>query len=124
MNTKGVNFQPSKRGQFSAAVDTRVRVAGTASAKVPGRRASRRFFRRLPAIPADPRVASRAAAGPADVATLCAAPHAGLYAVPSTAHGACPGCQWFDVRGHSMSHWLAAATLRAAVRPRPAESMH
>ena len=22
MNTKGVNFQPSKRGQFSAAVDT------------------------------------------------------------------------------------------------------
>ena len=23
MNTKGVNFQPSKRGQFSAAVDTR-----------------------------------------------------------------------------------------------------
>jgi DNA replication protein DnaC len=24
MNTKGVNFQPSKRGQFSAAVDTRV----------------------------------------------------------------------------------------------------
>jgi hypothetical protein len=25
MNTKGVNFQPSKRGQFSAAVDSRER---------------------------------------------------------------------------------------------------
>ena len=30
------------------------------------------------------------------------APHAGLYAVPSTAHGACLGCQWIDQPGTSM----------------------
>jgi len=29
MNTKGVNFQPSERGQFSTAVDTRVDDAGS-----------------------------------------------------------------------------------------------
>src|SRR5258705_13530935 len=34
-----------------------------------------------------------------------------LDAVPSTAHGACLGCQWFDVRGHSMHHadWFERA---------------
>jgi hypothetical protein len=38
-----------------------------------------------------------------------------LDAVLSSAHGACLGCQWFDVRGHSMSHsdWFE----RASVRP-------
>jgi len=38
-----------------------------------------------------------------------------LTAVPSIAHAACLGCQWFDVRGHWMGHsdWLE----RASVRP-------
>ena len=34
MNTKGVNFQPSKRGQFSAAVDRRAGSAGTPMLRV------------------------------------------------------------------------------------------
>jgi hypothetical protein len=36
-----------------------------------------------------------------------------LDAVLSSAHGACLGCQWFDVRGHSMSHpdWFERASL-------------
>ena len=52
--------------------------------------------------------------------------HPGIVidAVQFVAHAACLGCQWIDVRGHWMGHWLAAATLRVAVRPRPAESMH
>jgi hypothetical protein len=34
-----------------------------------------------------------------------------LDAVPSTAHGACLGCQWFDVQGHSVRHsdWFERA---------------
>lgn len=34
-----------------------------------------------------------------------------LDAVPSTAHGACLGCQWLDVRGHWMGHsdWFERA---------------
>ena len=33
--------------------------------------------------------------------------------LPSTAHGACLGCQWFDVRGHFMSHsdWFERASV-------------
>ena len=36
-----------------------------------------------------------------------------LDAMPSTAHGACLGCQWFDVRGHSMRHsdWFERASI-------------
>jgi hypothetical protein len=36
-----------------------------------------------------------------------------LDAVPSTAHGACLGCQWFDVRGHWMGHsdWFERASV-------------
>ena len=35
-----------------------------------------------------------------------------LDAVPSTAHGACLGCQWLDVRGHWMGHsdWFERAS--------------
>jgi hypothetical protein len=36
-----------------------------------------------------------------------------LDAVLSGAHGACLGCQWFDVRGHSMRHsdWFERASV-------------
>ncbi len=36
-----------------------------------------------------------------------------LDAVPSTAHGACLGCQWLDVRGHWMGHsdWFERASI-------------
>jgi hypothetical protein len=36
-----------------------------------------------------------------------------LDAVPSTAHGACLGCPWFDVRGHWMGHsdWFERASI-------------
>jgi hypothetical protein len=36
-----------------------------------------------------------------------------LTAVPSTAHGACLGCEWFDAAGHSMRHsdWLERASV-------------
>jgi hypothetical protein len=36
-----------------------------------------------------------------------------LDAVPSTAHGACLGCHWFDAAGHSMDHsdWFERASV-------------
>jgi hypothetical protein len=36
-----------------------------------------------------------------------------LDAVLSSAHGACLGCQWFDVRGHWMGHsdWFERASV-------------
>ena len=44
----------------------------------------------------------------------CPVQHPGvvLDAVPSTAHGACLGCQWLDVRGHWMGHsdWFERAS--------------
>ena len=54
--------------------------------------------------------------------SLWPAQHPGvvLDAVPSTAHGACQGCQWFDVQGHWMGPFrlVRASLYMAAPTPR------